>query len=78
MFYLRGVKNESFDDKFVIQKANEPHDETDFIAQPFVPTIKARQDNLHKMYYDQNVVRNKTNLDFQDKKKVIGFEGKLL
>ena len=84
MFYLKDVKKEKFDpkefdDRFVKQRDNEPHDDTDFIAQPFIPTVKRRKDNLHAMNLGNDRVKNITKLYPQEKrKKKIGFEGKLL
>ena len=83
MFYLKDVKKEKFDpkefdDRFVKQRDNEPHDDTDFIAQPFIPTIKRRKDNLHAMDLGKDRVKNIIKLYSQEKrKKKIGFEGKL-
>ena len=84
MFYLKDVKKEhfdvkEFDDRFVKQRDNEPHDDTDFIAQPLIPTVKRRKDNVHAMYLGDNTIKNITKLYSQEKKaRKIGFEGKLL
>ena len=84
MFYLRDVKKQDygtneFDNRFVKQRDNDQHDETDFIAQPFIPSVKRRLDNLHAMYLGDNVIRNITKQYPKSKgSKKIGFEGKLL